>query len=133
MLYHLADDTTEVVVAGTEEWPGAVSSTWSPDGEWIAFERLGMDQGDGSPHRLFRVRADGTSLQQVGNIPCAQNPAWSPDGQRIAFGDQYVSRGSEETGDSWTVHPDGTGRRAVLRWSGTDGSAPGRRTALGSP
>lgn len=120
MRYHLADDTTEVVVAGTEEWPGAVSSTWSPDGKWIAFERLGMDWGDGSPHRLFRVRADGTSLQQVGNISCAGNPAWSPDGQRIAFGDQCAGRGSEETGDIWTVRPDGTGRRAVLRWWGTD-------------
>ena len=52
---------------------------WSPDGRWIAFHSIrGKDQ------HLWKVRADGSELQQLSPLADAIYPAWSPDGSRIA-------------------------------------------------
>ena len=43
---------------------------WAPNGRWIAFSR----QAPGQPHRLFKVRADGTDVTQLSHHPCAPGP-----------------------------------------------------------
>ena len=51
----------------------AVGLAWSPDSEWIAFSRpayLGQ---------LYKIRRDGTDLQQLTNLECGVSEAsWSP-------------------------------------------------------
>ena len=50
--------------------PNGVS--WSPDGEWLAF--VTWDKGE-----LFKIRPDGTALQQLTNIDCRITEiSWSP-------------------------------------------------------
>ena len=49
-------------------------SSWSPDGQWIAFKQL---------DDVWVVRWDGTGLQQLTDFPAGLNntqPSWSPDG-----------------------------------------------------
>ncbi|MEW5875918.1 MAG: hypothetical protein AB1752_12155 [Candidatus Zixiibacteriota bacterium] len=51
--------------------------TWSPDGQWIAFE-------DGL--EIMKVsRHGGTAVEIIGGLNDVTEPAWSPDGRWIAF------------------------------------------------
>ena len=61
---------------------GAIASTCSADlSGWIAF---GSDR-DGD-YDIWAVRADGTGLTQLVNMPGSQlDPAWSPDSRKIAY------------------------------------------------
>jgi len=94
---------------------------WSPDGEWIAF-----DKGKHGEWGLYLIRPDGSSLKRVG--PTDVNlfaPSWSPDGGQIS-----VVTGDE---DGWVIGildlQDGEVRRYVepgvnvgsVKWS-PDGS-----------
>ena len=58
---------------GVEDW----HPEWTPDGQFIAFNRRGSGSNDG----IFQIRADGTGLQKLA-IPSVQT--YSPDGQYIA-------------------------------------------------
>jgi Tol biopolymer transport system component len=59
---------------------------WSPDGQWVAFQRTGV-KAPGT--RLFVVRSDGSNLQPLApssNLAASDmHPNWSPDGQTIVF------------------------------------------------
>lgn len=77
---------------------------WSPDGQWIAFQK---------PYgQLFVVHPDGTDLHQVPvQLPAGsgvQDPAWSPDGSTIVFS----VLGGGHSG-IYTVQVDGTGLHEV--------------------
>jgi len=52
---------------------------WSPDGQWLAFfsNRVGG-------YEVWKIRADGSELQQLTEVPDASFPVWSPDGSRMA-------------------------------------------------
>ncbi|MDQ7992083.1 MAG: LpqB family beta-propeller domain-containing protein, partial [Propionicimonas sp.] len=54
----------------------AYSPTWSPDGDWLAFGEAGA----GAP-RLVRVRADGTGLSVLAELPglAPRGLDWSPE------------------------------------------------------
>jgi len=59
--------------------PGHVYAlTWSPDGEWLAFQ---------TDDRIYLVRPDGTRLRPVveGDFYAAPAVQWSPDGSSIAY------------------------------------------------
>ncbi|MDE2636949.1 MAG: hypothetical protein OXI30_11350 [Chloroflexota bacterium] len=46
--------------------------SWSSDGEWIAF-------AGGAPRQLFKVRRDGSDLQQLTYVDCpVKGASWSP-------------------------------------------------------
>jgi Tol biopolymer transport system component len=70
----------------------------SPDGEWIAFSRVGIQED------IVLVRANGAEPFPLMDDPHRdRHPRWSPDGRRIAF---YSNRsGSYEI---WSVSPDGS-------------------------
>ncbi|SFB08349.1 component of the Tol biopolymer transport system [Nocardioides alpinus] len=117
----VATGAETLIVAATDTWSGADSSTWSPDGTWIAFTRISTDGDEYTQHRqLFRVRADGSELVPIPHTyPRATSPDWSPDGATILYTDVYSGRGGEESGDIWSIRPDGTGKRRVTRTAGS--------------
>jgi Tol biopolymer transport system component len=88
---------------------------WSPDGNWIVFQR---------PYgQLYLVRPDGSGLQRV---PLeleagtgALNPSWSPDGEWIVFSFQRPD-GAQIV----RVRPDGTGLRKVTGTIGFEAQHP---------
>lgn len=64
-----------------------VEPAWSPDGEYVAFQR-NFVKTDVQSSQIFLVAADGTKLGPL-MPPMAgvadMHPTWSPDGQSIAF------------------------------------------------
>tara|TARA_R110002126_G_scaffold228815_2_gene373163 strand:- start:4457 stop:5170 length:714 start_codon:yes stop_codon:yes gene_type:complete len=68
----------------------AFNPNWSPDGQWLAF-----NGGD-----IFKIRPDGTDLQQITNVGSAFFPSWSPDGKTIS----YSRSGSQEEVGIWYIN-----------------------------
>jgi Tol biopolymer transport system component len=82
-LWVMNADGTERRLLLDDEWlagPGHMNAlTWSPDGEWLAFQ---------TDNRIYLVRPDGTGLRPViekGFFIAASAVQWSPDGSRIAY------------------------------------------------
>lgn len=59
----------------------------SPDGEWIVYQRRGMDiMKDSRRGQLWLIKADGSEHQKLSNLDVNEsNAQWSPDGRQIAF------------------------------------------------
>jgi TolB protein len=92
-----------------------LDKAWSPDGEWIAFQR---------PYgRLFLVHPDGSGLHRVPvELPQgagARTPSWSPDGEWIVFSMQQA-RGAT----IWAVRPNGSDLQPVTTLRGVDSISP---------
>jgi Tol biopolymer transport system component len=100
----LATGTAKMLVSHGTNW----SPSWSPDGQWIVFDRTAPADSFG----LWVVSTSGLSgLRRVSaDLERAGFPAWSPDGNWIAF-----SRQEEGSIDwrIWVVRPDGTGLRRL--------------------
>jgi TolB protein len=70
-----------------------VSSSWSPDGQRIAFTRVSGDYATKIIAEIFVINTDGTGLTRIsryeqpksGKTSVDAVPIWSPDGQHIAF------------------------------------------------
>jgi TolB protein len=87
--------------------PGAYGDyepSWSPDGQWIAFQRV-----DAETVRIGIVSAEGGTPRFLAWPARAYNPAWSPDGQ-IAF-----SSNVDGDMDIYIVSPEGVELSRVRR------------------
>jgi Tol biopolymer transport system component len=77
--------------------------SWSPDGAWIAFERLASD----GRVRIWLVRPDGNEAhaiqEETGWI--YSPPSWSPDGSAIAFGRFRVGSAAARSASEIWVAP----------------------------
>jgi TolB protein len=98
----------------------ALNPDWSPDGQWIVFS-----SGD-----IFKVRPDGTELQQITEVGSAFFPSWSPNGKKIAFDTSF----QDEDGANaiWLINVDGTGLKDISahrtgEWRDADWSPDGDR------
>jgi dipeptidyl aminopeptidase/acylaminoacyl peptidase len=84
--WFLPDDNVEKKVAFELGGPAAVS----PDGQWIALVAFGNDSRSDD---IFRVRLDGSGLEQLTHSPGREDaPRWSPDGKSIVFSYQYENK-----------------------------------------
>lgn len=75
--------------------------SWSPDGQWIVFERsVSATTADGRTGEIWKVAADGSSLVVLSADSTwdDRQPNWSPLGDRIVF--QRRPRG----GDAWSLY-----------------------------
>ena len=92
-----------------------LDNAWSPDGDWIVFQR---------PYgQLFLVHPDGSGMHRIPlELPQgagARTPSWSPDGQWIVFSMQEA-RGATV----WAVRPDGSDLKRVTTSRDVDSISP---------
>ena len=93
--------------------PGAFTegAQWSPNGDWIVFNKksgpIGVNGSD-----LYLIHPDGSGLHAITAEGAAGKSdqvgaVWSPDGGRLLF--TSVPGGPVKRGDLWIVDVDGTG------------------------
>ncbi len=77
------------------------SPAFSPDGQWVVFERaVDFDKGIGG---LYVVRVDGSGLRRLTDDTLgAGYPRWSPDGTQILF-TQHLEAATFAPGPLWVV------------------------------
>ncbi len=83
----------ELVSAPGLEGSGVGHITWSPDGQWLAFEWTDARPGEPPTYQgIQRIRVDGTHRSEVFSAYHPPRQAdtvvlagWSPDGSRLAF------------------------------------------------
>ncbi|MEA3431944.1 MAG: hypothetical protein U9R01_04600, partial [candidate division WOR-3 bacterium] len=96
------DGTNKRMFLNLTEW-SAGSPDWSPDGEWLAF-----DKGA----RIWKIKVNGDSLTQLTFNRRTFFPDWSPDGKKIAY-DQSISTVTHPRG-IWIMDADGSNDHLVI-------------------
>lgn len=92
-LLSLVDGSDRVLAQGTQ-------TTWSPDGQLIAF---------GTSGGIAVIRPDGTGLRMLLALPGAGEPAWSRDGRRLVFS----RRAGDGNGLLFVADTDGSNQRQL--------------------
>lgn len=90
----LVSDTHYELAPPDNACPNLMSTSWSPDGNKIAFHSY--ESGNGA---IWIIDADGSNKTMVFNGKGADyySPSWSPDGNKIAFQEKILE---SETGES---------------------------------
>ncbi len=87
-----------------------VTSDWSPDGRWIAF-----DSTRTGPFQVFIMRADGSHVRQVTHLGgFSADPSWAPNGHLLVF-EHGPNNGC--CVNIYTIHPDGTRLRRLTTFT----------------
>ncbi len=85
--------------------PGNYDPAWSPDDQWVVFERStksdGGNWGSGIWH-IFKVRSDGSEVVDLSISGKHSNraeylPSFSPDGECVTFGSMYEAKDPKES------------------------------------
>jgi len=112
---YVAEADGSRVEAITEPGAFTEAARWSPDGEWIVFNKKSGPVGiKGSD--LYLIHPDGSGLKAITTGGSAGKSdqigaVWSPDGTRLLF--TSVPGGPVKRGDLWIVDVDGTGLTQV--------------------
>lgn len=117
VLLDLADGFARPLVDAPDA--SASAPAWSPNGDFIAFERRSvLPTGLGQP-RVWLAQPDGTALGPLagGNDEISYAPVWSPDGNRVALIDGVAQTVGiyDFFSDSRRTLPDGSGE--PVSWS----------------
>ena len=105
--YPLGTDAADARRRLTTSTNNEEQSSWSPDGQWIAFKQL---------DDVWVVRWDGTQLKQLTDFPAELNntqPSWSADGKQIIFRSNADLQ-PVNVADIWVMNADGTDRRKLV-------------------
>ncbi len=125
-------------VASEGGWPEAVTAlddqveavSWSPDGQWLAFQ---LAPGGGLNGQIHLVRPDGTGIRRLtgGGRENNRLGPWSKDGRKLALASSRRSPGAL---DAWVADVAGGGLWLVAENRGigsvTDISRDGTRAVL---
>ena len=143
-LYVVGTDGTGQRQLTSEQWVDRVPR-WSPLGDWIAFF---SNRGGAGQLQLWKIRPDGSGLQQLTSLEEVGIAAWSPDGSRIAVSSSSgtktmvfdPNRPGQEQGPQELPAPEAAvGKLIVNSWSPDSGQLAfqtgwnegGSRTNLG--
>jgi Tol biopolymer transport system component len=80
--------------------PGNYDPSWSPDDQWIVFERAvsyNGENGKAGVWHIFKVKSDGSEVVDLSEMGdhggnCEYLPSYSPDGFFIVFSSRYGSK-----------------------------------------
>jgi Tol biopolymer transport system component len=112
---YVAEQDGSRVEAITEAGAFTVAARWSPNGDWIEFNKKSGPVGvKGSD--LYLIHPDGSGLSAITTEGAAGKSdqiraVWSADGTRLLF--TVVPGGPVKLGDLWIVDLDGTGLTRV--------------------
>jgi Tol biopolymer transport system component len=93
-----------------------VTSSWSPDGRWIAFDST---RGPGD-FQVFIMRSNGSHVRRVTHLGSNGDPSWAPDGHLLVF-EHDPSHGC--CTDIYTIRPDSTGLHRLTHFTTPTGAA----------
>jgi Tol biopolymer transport system component len=116
-IYVANEDGTDLTRLTHDPWTEE-APVWLPDGERIAFLRIGASV----ENAVYTMNADGTDLTRFRGTPMADSfPVWSPDGDKIAF---------YEGDDLYVVDADGSNE---IRLTEKTNLKPNETMSRGSP
>jgi Tol biopolymer transport system component len=117
--YPLGTDAADMRRRLTLSTNNEEQSSWSPDGQWIAFKEL---------DDVWVVRWDGTGLAQLTDFPADINntqPSWSADGKQIIFRSNR-ELAPRNVADIWAMDapsatsPGGTNQHPLIQRAGDE-------------
>lgn len=98
-----------------------VEPRYSPDGRWIAFDRLVISSTGDQQQAVFIVPAEGGRVRQLTPWELnAEHPTWSPDSRWITY--DSLPAIISPSGTIEAVRPNGHGRHTILAATDTLGS-----------
>jgi TolB protein len=89
------------VVRLTDEGLFSYAPTWSPDGQWIAYQSTSVD-GTGEIWVMDRMGRDQRQITYT-RTGFSLAPAWSPDGRWLAFVSSQAGSYGPDYGGPWAV------------------------------